>query len=43
MDYSWHVQQLLRGFGCGPLADPGSVWKGVSQQNLDRINPGGLA
>jgi len=20
-DYSWHLQHLLREFGCGPLAD----------------------
>jgi hypothetical protein len=25
MDYSWHVQHLLREFGCGPLADFRSV------------------
>ena len=34
MDYSWHVQHLLREFGCGPLADLRSVseWKETSRE-----------
>jgi hypothetical protein len=34
MDYSWHVQHLLREFGCGPLADLRSVseWQETSRE-----------
>jgi len=36
MDYSWHVQHLLREYGCGPLADLRSI---VCAGQLDQDRP----
>ena len=34
-DYSWHVQHLLREFGCGHFADRGRVYPALSKAFAD--------